>query len=167
MASTSSERNCLIERRDEVGLVELVVAAEGDDLRSALAVRPQPLVLAVAVAADDGGGRIEDRLRRAVVLLEPDDLRVAEVPLEVEDVAQVGAAPLVDRLVRIADDRDVAVRLGQPANQQVLRPVRVLVLVDHHVLELPRVALARRDGGLEELDRLEQEIVEVERVARP
>ena len=54
--------------------------------------------------------------------------------------------------------------LGQAADQQVLRPVRVLVLVHHHVLELARVALADLLRGLEELDRLQQQIVEVERV---
>ena len=94
-------------------------------------------------------------------------MRVAEVVLEVEDVAQVGAAPLVDRLVGIADDREVAMDLGEPADQQVLRPVRVLVLVDHHVPELARVELAHLLGGLEELDGLQQQVVEVERVARP
>ena len=95
--------------RDEVGLLELVAAAEVDDLRAALAVGPEPLVLAVAVLADDRGRRVEDDLRRAVVAFELDDLRLGEVLLEVEDVPQVGAAPLVDRLVRIADDAQVAV----------------------------------------------------------
>ena len=150
---------------DEVGFLELVVAAVGDDARTALAVGPQPLVLAVAVLADDGAGGVEDDLRRAVVLLQPDGCGLREVALEVEDVAEVGAAPLVDRLIRIADDGEVAVDFGQAANQHVLRPVRVLVLVDHDVAELARVELARLLRGLEELDRLEQQVVEVEGVA--
>ena len=106
-------------------------------LRAALAIGPEPLLLAVAVLLDDRRGGVEDHLRRAVVLLEPDDLRVGEVGLEVEDVAQVRAAPLVDRLVGIADDAQVAVDLGEPPDQQVLRAVGVLVLVDHDVPELP------------------------------
>ncbi len=40
------------------------------------------------------------RLGRAVVLLEADDLRVGEVVLEIEDVADVRAAERVDRVVR-------------------------------------------------------------------
>ena len=83
--------------------------------------------------------------------------------LEVEDVAQVGAAPAVDRLVGIADDAEVAVDLGQPLDQQVLRPVGVLVLVDEDVPELARVVLARPLAGLDQLDGLEQQVVEVER----
>ena len=98
-------RACLIDPDDEVGLLELVVAAEVDDLRAALAIGPEPLVLAVAVLADDRRRGVEDDLRRAVVLLEPDDRALrGKSLLEVEDVAQVGAAPLVDRLIGIADD---------------------------------------------------------------
>ncbi len=121
---------------DEVGLFELVVAAERDDARAAGAVGPEPLVLAVAVLADHRRRGVENDLRRAIVLLEADDLRLGKVVLEVEDVAEVGAAPLVDRLIGIADDREIAVDLGEAADQQVLRPVGVLVLVDHHEPEL-------------------------------
>ena len=75
--------------------------------------------------------------------------------LEIEDVAQVGAAPLVDRLVGIADDAEVAVDFGEPPDQQVLRPVRVLVLVDHHEPELLGVLRSRtRRDLLEQLDGL-------------
>ena len=150
---------------DEVGLLELVTAAVVDDLLAALAIGPQPLVLAVAVLLDDGGRGVQDHLGRSVVLLEPDGLGVPEVVVEVHQVAQVGAAPLVDRLIGIADDREVAPRRGEVADEQVLRPVGVLVLVDHDVLELPAVPLAHLLGLLEELDRLEQQIVEIERVA--
>ena len=152
--------------RDEVGLLELVAAAEVDDARAAFALGPEVLVLAVAVLADDGRGRVEDDLRRSVVAFELDDGRLGKVLLEVEDVPQVGAAPLVDRLIGIADDAQVAVHLGEPADQQVLRPVRVLVLVHHDEAELAaRTSSRTRCGLLEQLDRLEQEIVEVERGA--
>ncbi len=147
---------------DEIGLLELVAAPEVDDLLAAFPVGPQPLVLAVAVLLDDRRGGVEDDLRGAVVLLEPDGLRLAEIGLEVEDVAQVGAAPLVDRLIGVADDGDVAMRPGEVADQQVLRTIRVLVLVHHHVLELARIPLADLLRCVEQLDRLQQQIVEVE-----
>ena len=150
---------------DEVGLLELVAAAEVGDAVAAFAVGPETLVLAVAVLADDGGRGIEDDLRRPVVAFELDDVRLAEILLEIEDVPQVGAAPLVDRLVRIADDGEVAVHLGEAADQHVLRAVRVLVFVDHDEPELFGVLGSYRRRLLEQVDRPEQQIVEVERVA--
>ena len=162
----SSERQLLDRLDDEVGLLELVAAAVVDDLLAALAVGPQPLVLAVAVLLDDGGRGVEDHLGRAVVLLEPDDLGVAEVVVEVDDVAQVGAAPLVDRLVGIADDRrDCG---GSRARRLISRYCGRLVSWYSSTityLNLRAVALAHLRGRLEQLDGLEQQVVEVERVA--
>ena len=85
---------------------------------------------------------IEDVLRRAVVLLEQDDARAREVALEVEDVADVGGAPRVDRLVGVADDADVAVAGGEQLRQLVLGDVRVLELVDEDVLVAVLVLVA-------------------------
>ena len=76
------------------------------------ALGPELLVLRVAVVRDHGDGACEDRLRRAVVALERDDLGRGEVVLEVEDVADLGAAPAVDRLVVVADDAEVAALAG-------------------------------------------------------
>ena len=134
--SRSSDSARLAERMMKSASSSSSPPAEVQDLRAALAIRPEPLLLAVAVLADHGGRRIEDHLRRAVVPLQPHDVRVGEVVLEIEDVLQVGAAPLVDRLVGVADDAEIAMAFGQAAHQHVLRPVRVLVLVHHHEPEL-------------------------------
>ena len=55
--------------------------------------------------------------------------------------------------------------LGEPPHEQILRPVRVLVLVHHHVAELARVPRADVLGLLHQLHGLEQQVVEIERVA--
>ena len=89
----------------------------------------------------------EDRVRRAIVLLEGHDLGAGEVALELEDVADVRSAKRVDRLIRVADDEEVAVLLGEQLEQAVLRMVGVLVLVDEDVPErlLPsRARLGKR-----------------------
>ncbi len=118
---------------DPLRLLFLVVGLEALDPDAAGVVRPQLLVLARRVARDDGMGGVEDQLGRPVVLLELDDRGVGPVALEVEDVAQVRAAPRVDRLVVVADDAQVAVLRRERPDPQVLRPVRVLVLVDVEV----------------------------------
>ena len=74
---------------------------------------PELLGLALAIVDDDGVGGFEDPVRGAVVLLQGDRPDLPEVLLELEDVADVGAAEGVDRLVGIADDADVALLAGQ------------------------------------------------------
>ncbi len=149
--------------RDGVGLLEFVIRQVVADLVAAGPVRPEPLLLAVAVLTDDRGRGIQDDLRRPIVALEAHHPRFGVVGLEVHDVPQVRAPPLVDRLVRVADDAEIAVGFGEPAHQQILRPVRVLVLVHEQEAESVRVAGADR-RLVEEVDRSQQQVVEVERV---
>jgi hypothetical protein len=151
--------------RDLARLVVLVRAADRRDARAGIGGGPDRLLLARAVPLDDRLGRREDVARRAVVLLEADDFRRAEVALEVEDVADVRAAPGVDRLVGVAADGQVAVEGREVLRQEVLDAVRVLVLVDEDVAEAARVRVADAGVALEELEDADQEVVEVERVA--
>ncbi len=67
---------------DELRLVVLRVAGEADDLLARADIRPQLLVFAVEVVADDRVRRAQDVLRRAVVLLEQHDLGARVVALE-------------------------------------------------------------------------------------
>ena len=95
---------------DEPGLLVLGVRDVRDDLRARARVGPQALVLPAGVAADHGVGGRQDGLRRPVVLLQQDGPRVRVVGLELEDVADGRAAERVDRLVGVADDRQLAAR---------------------------------------------------------
>ena len=150
--------------RDEVGLLRLVVRLVHDDRLAGALVGPERLLLALLVAGDDGVRGVEDGLRRAVVLFEQDDARFGKVALEVEDVADVGGAPRVDRLVGVADDADVAVLAGEQPRELVLGDVRVLELVDQDVQEALLVLLAHVVVVAEQLDRLHDHVVEVEGV---
>ena len=150
--------------RDPLGLLLLVVGLEALDQPAAVVLRPELLVRARDVLRDDRVRGVEDQLRRAVVLLELDDRRVGPVALEVEDVADVRAAPAVDRLVVVADDREVAVLRGERLDPQVLRPVRVLVLVHVEVAPALLVAGEGLRRLLEQAHGIEQQVVEVDRV---
>ena len=149
---------------DEPRLGMLVVGLDDPHRHAAAELRPEPLRLAVRVAVDDRVGGVENRLRRAVVLLERDDVGAREVVLELGDVSDVGAPEGVDRLILVADDRDVPVALREERHEPELGVVRVLVLVDHDVA--PPVL----PGGARLLVVLEQEhgphdqVVEVHRV---
>jgi hypothetical protein len=135
---------------------------EADGLPAGLD-RHQRLPLALLVVGDEGGGRVEDRLGRAVVLLQPQDPGSREVPLEVQDVLDVRAAPGIDRLVLVPHDGDVPLRAHQVADQLVLRAVGVLVFVHEHVAEAPPVGLPHGLVG-QQVHRPQQQVVEVHRL---
>ena len=127
-------------------------------------LRPEVLLLALAVVCDHRVRRVEDRVGRAVVLLERDHAGLGEVALELEDVPDVGASECVDRLIWISDHHQVPVLAGEQLEQPVLRVVRVLVLVDQHVPERLLPALQRLGEPLQHLDGEHQQVVEVHRV---
>ena len=121
----------------------MLVVQLADLDRVALAkLRPQRLGFPASVVGDHCVRGVEDRLCRAVVLLEPDNVRVLEVVLELQDVADVGSAELVDRLIWVADHRQVPVLPRQQLQPAVLGVVGVLVLVDQHMPEPRGVPLA-------------------------
>ena len=78
--------------RDPLRLVHLVVGVVPHDRVAIAAVGPQLLRLAAQVVGDDGVGRVEDRLRRPVVLLQHHDRDVRKGVLELEDVPHVRSA---------------------------------------------------------------------------
>ena len=79
---------------------------------------------------------LDDALARAEVLVER-DLLDAGVPVgERDDVRDLAAAPLVDRLIVVADDAEVRAELRQAADEALLQRVDVLVLVDDDVADV-------------------------------
>ena len=79
---------------------------------------------------------LDHALARAEVLGER-HLADAGVPVgERDDVRDLAAAPLVDRLVVVADDAQVRAELRQPADESLLQRVDVLVLVDDDVADV-------------------------------
>ena len=150
-------------RRDERGLVALVLGVVADDAVAAAGVGPQVLRLARRVVGDDRVGGVEDGLRAAVVLVEHDGGDLGERLLELQDVAEVGAAEPVDRLVRVADDGDVVVAAGEQQDDLVLRLVGVLVLVDEDVLEALAVVVEHVGVVAEQAHGVDEQVVEVHR----
>ena len=133
---------------DPARLLLAVPVADQPDLLALRQLGPERLAEPAArCAAITPGGGGEDVRRRAVVLLEADHLRARKVLLEAQDVADLGAAPAVDRLVVVADAADVAVAAGEQPQPQVLRDVGVLVLVDQDVAEPALVAARARPGA--------------------
>ncbi len=142
----------------------LVVELADVDRISLAELGPELLLLASAVIGDDRVRRIENRLRRAVVLLELDDLGIGELLLEAEDVVDIGAAKAVDRLIRVADNREVAAFSGKQLEPAVLNRIGVLVLVHEDLTERLLVGAAHLREQLEHVHGAGEQVVEVHRV---
>ena len=84
---------------DIIGFVVFRLSLVMDNLVPRRVLCPQGLLGPAFVIVDDGIGRMEDSLRRAVVLFQFDRRRIGIVPREVDDVADIGTAPGVNTLV--------------------------------------------------------------------
>ena len=136
-----------------------------------LVVRPQAFRLATAVVCNHGVGAFENAAGGAVVLFQLDDLGVRVGFFEIENVADVGTAEMVDRLVVVTHDTEVVLRLApvvdvgrQELHQAELRRVGVLVLVHKNMFKTVLVVGQSHVVGLQQFHRLHQQIVEVEGV---
>ena len=126
---------------DEARLLLAVPQALHRHLLALARLGPQGLAEPAVIVGDEAGGGAEDVVGGAVVALQPDDSRAREIALEAQDVADLGAAPAIDRLVVVADAAEIAMLLRQQPQPQILGDVGVLVLVDQDVFELPLVGL--------------------------
>ena len=80
-------------------------------------------------------GGVQYIARGAVVLLQLDDLGSLKCLFKAEDVADIGAAEPVYRLVVVSDSTDIAISARQQLHQPKLRRVCVLILIDHDIPE--------------------------------
>ena len=126
---------------DERSLVVLVLRVVAGDELAADLLGPEVLRTACRVVGDDRVGGVEDALAGAVVLLHDDDRRLGEELLELHQVAEIGSAELVDRVVgdeslghEVVRARDVEVVDGDVEVDGLHRrdDVEGPVVADHH-----------------------------------
>ena len=151
---------------DVARLVGLV--ANGDELRplGRLAFGPEVLGEALRCEIDDAVGSRQDRLGRAIVAVERDDLgRRAELAGEIEDVAHGRGAEGIDRLGVVADDGQAAAARLQRQQDRGLKAIGVLIFVDQDMIEAAADIVGKQriaDG----LRPVEQQVVVIENVLR-
>ena len=152
---------------DHLRLVFFVARDEPVEGAARSKLAPEFFLAARPVVGDDRVGRGQDGLGGPVILFEFDDFCLRIVRLETENIADVGPAPPVDGLVVIAHHADVAMGRCQEPEQFVLKMVRVLVLVDHHVAQ--PFLIPRQNPGMlaPQAQGQQQQIVEVQGVGGP
>ena len=80
-------------------------------------------------------GSIDNRLRRAIIALQLEELGVGIAVLKSKDIAYIGSAEGIDGLRVIPDYADIILRLGELFDNEILRIVGVLILIDQHILK--------------------------------
>ena len=113
------------------------------------------------VVGNDGVGRIQNGLRRAVVLLQPDEARALILVFKIQDVLDRRAAEAIDALVIVTDDADILVPAGQQRGQQILQVVRILILVDEDIAELALIVVAHILIFLQQADRQQDDVIKI------
>ena len=151
---------------DRLGLDLLRCVGHEPDRLPLVVLGEQPLLLAADVVRDQMVGHAENPLRAAIVLLEPHDADLGIILLEIENVAEIRPAPAVDRLVRIAGDRQVRMVVRQRPDDRVLGQVRVLILIDQDVAIAvvepgPQLGIVAQQRG-----DVQQQVVEIDRAGR-
>ena len=129
-----------------------------------IALGPEVLGEPLARQIDHAVGGGEDRLRRAIVAVERDDVgRRTEGAREVEDVAHGRGAERIDRLRVVADDGQAAAAGLQRQQDRGLQAVGVLIFVDQDMIEAPADVVGEQRIA-DHLRPVEQEIVVIEDV---
>ena len=100
-------------------------------------LRPQIFRHAVDIVLNDGIGRRQNRLRGSIILLELDDFRPRIIFAEIQNVLHIRAAPRINALVSVADGANILRGPGNVFRHEILRVIRVLVLVDFNIPETP------------------------------
>ena len=113
---------------------------------------------------DHGVGRVQNGLRGAVILLKPDDAGSLELLFKGKNIFDGRAAEFVDGLIVIADNADILISARKQGRQLVLQLVRVLILVDHNIVEFALVIRPHILELLKQLDGLEDDIIKIQRI---
>ena len=97
----------------------------------------------------------------AVVLLQPDHPRAGKILFEFQNVADLSPPPAIDRLIVVADAANIAVRLGEQAQPEVLGDVGVLIFVHQNIAEPALIAFQHIGVVLKDLQDMQQQVAEI------
>ena len=130
----------------------------GRVLRSQILIQP-PIVMGNQV---DRG--LQDSLGRAVILFQGNSAAVRVILLKTHNVPQVGIAPGIDGLIRVAHHAQVLLRPGQQFSQPILGYIGILKLIHHQIPIAALIILP--DAGIfpQQLHRPQQQIVKIHRI---
>ena len=116
---------------------------------------------ATLVVGDERIGGVDDGAGTAVVPLQTESLGAREILLEIEDVLDLGAAETVDGLGVVTYHAEVLVPGCQFSQDEILRHVRILVLVHHNMRKAAGDVFQRFRGLFQQDVHVEEDVVEI------
>ena len=149
----------------DFALFHIAVSLENPNRLALRLFRKHFLADLFAVLLDQAIGCTHDGLRRAVVLLQLEELGTAIHLGELQDILDVGSTEGVDTLGIIAHHAHLLVLLGELQHNAMLGKVGVLILVYQHVAKLRGILLADGRKVAKEDVGVHQQVVEVHGVA--
>ncbi len=127
-------------------------------------VRKQRLAKPPLIARNHARRRGQNMRRRAVILLKPDNNSPRKILLEAQDVAHLGPAPAVNRLIIIAHTANILMLRRQKPQPQILRHVRILIFVDQNILKPALILLQNILMRLENRYHVQQNIAKIDSI---
>ena len=150
-------------RHHEASFFVFIFGVVPHDLVATADVGPQFLRFALNVVRDHCVRSIKNHLCAAIVLRKYHGVDVGERPLKLQDVAIVGTAKCVNRLVGVANHTDVVVQATEQQHDFVLRQIGVLVLVNQHMLEAILKCCEGFWVATKQQHHVDQQVIEVHR----
>ena len=128
--------------------------ADQAHLLAVVLVGPQLFAQPPLIAPDHAGGCGQNMWGGPVVLLQPHHMRAREILFKAQDVAHLGPAPAIDRLIIVAHAANVLVGPCQKTQPHILGDVGVLIFVHQNVAEPALVLRQHIFVGLEDREHM-------------
>ena len=113
----------------------LILKERDCDLLSVSADAMCAFLKTVGVVSDHPAGSFDDALRRTVILCKLDHHSFRKIFLKIQHNLRLCTAKTIDRLVIIADDKQIVSRLCQKFDRLILDRIDILKFIDQNIAE--------------------------------
>ena len=127
-------------------------------------VSPESLIFSSLIITYDRIGRVQNILRRTVILLQFDDFGFRIHFFIIQDIPDIGSAELINGLIIVTYHAQIAVTVCQQPNQFKLGRIGILILIHHDIAESFLIILQYLGAGLEKLHCLTDQVIKVKRI---
>ena len=152
---------------DKVSLFKCVIKLLKLDFLSLTIFCPETLLLSPNIIRNYRIRCIQNRLCRAVILLQFNHMRILKHTFKIQNILDICPTEFVNRLVVIPDHTKILIFPRQNANQPKLHRIGILILVHHDVTETFLIIFQNIRLCLQQLNGLHQQIIKIQRIVCP